>query len=290
MVVILNLNNFLKTNKNARRIFGKKELEIIFKQLEGLLLTQSEKNRLSRDIKPKLEFIREISKFENEFMLKKDQGAKEIIDKAVKVILQDKLNEKIQAIFLFGSRVSGIITPRSDVDICVVFDSIEKEDADRFRIRILGNFSDKADIQVFNALPQKIKRSIAKSHKILYKKENFDNNEFVGFEIARFDAIQKKLIKFQNNPDKIVENILKLDKYISFFKDLNYIMDSNKSIYFSEAEKSKIVILVKRNFDTFKFFNDNIPKEFILSDKTLNMLKNINDKTKNIFKLRNQKK
>ncbi|MEK6828000.1 MAG: nucleotidyltransferase domain-containing protein, partial [Nanoarchaeota archaeon] len=157
---------------------GKMELEIIFKQLGGLLLTQSERNRLSRDIKPKLEFIREASKFEGEFELKKDQDAKKIIDRAVKIILQDRLKDKIEAILLFGSRVNGIVTPRSDIDICVVFDNIEKEDADRFRIRILGNFSTKADIQVFNVLPQKIKRSIAGSHKILYKKEDFDNNLF----------------------------------------------------------------------------------------------------------------
>jgi len=177
MVIIL-LNQFLKNNKNARKIFGKKELEIIFKQLDGLPLTQSERNRLSRDIKPKLEFIREISKFENEFELKKDQDAKKIIDKAVNIILQDKLKEKIQAIILFGSRANGIVTPRSDIDICVVFDEIEKDEADRFRIRILGNFSEKVDIQVFNVLPQKVKRSIAGSHKILYKKENFDNTHF----------------------------------------------------------------------------------------------------------------
>lgn len=177
MVIIL-LSEFLKRNKNARKVFGKKELEIISKQLDGLPLTQSERNRLSRDIKPKLEFIREIFKFENEFRLKKDQDATRIIDKAVDIILQDKLKEKIQAIFLFGSRISGIITPRSDIDICVIFDDIEKDDADKFRIRILGNFSEKVDIQVFNVLPQKIKRTIAKSHKLLYKKENFDNNLF----------------------------------------------------------------------------------------------------------------
>ena len=178
MVIILALKEFLKTSKNARRIFGKKEIEIMLKQLDGLPLTQSERNRLSRDIKPKLEFIREISEFDKEFTLKKDQDAKKIIDKAVKIILQDKLKDKIEAIFLFGSRVTGIVTPRSDIDICVVFSNIEKEDADRFRIRILGNFSVKADIQVFNVLPQKIKRSIAGSHKILYKKEDFDNNLF----------------------------------------------------------------------------------------------------------------
>jgi len=177
MVIIL-LSEFLRQNKNARRVFGKKEIEIMLKQLEGLPLKQSEKNRLSRDIKPKLDFVKEVAKFENEFELKKDQDAKKIIDRAVKIILQDKLKDKIEAILLFGSRVNGIVTPRSDIDICVVFDNIEKEDADRFRIRILGNFSTKADIQVFNVLPQKIKRSIASSHKILYKKEDFDNNLF----------------------------------------------------------------------------------------------------------------
>src|SRR3989344_141858 len=177
MVIIL-LSEFLRQNKNARKIFGRKEIEIILKQLDGLPLSQSEKNRLSRDIRPKLEFMQEISEFNKEFKLKKDQDAKKIIDRAVKIILQDKLKDKIEAILLFGSRVNGIVTPRSDIDICVVFDEIEKEDADRFRIRILGNFSEKADIQVFNTLPQKIKRSIAGLHKILYKKEDFDNNLF----------------------------------------------------------------------------------------------------------------
>lgn len=177
MVIIL-LSKFLKENKDARRIFGRKEIEIMLKQLEGLPLKQSEKNRLSRDIKPKLEFIKEISKLENEFELKKDQDAKKIVDKAVQLILEDKLKDKIKAIFLFGSRVSGIISPRSDIDICVVFDDVKRDEADRFRIRILGNFSVKVDIQAFNVLPQKIKRSIASSHKILYKIKDFDNNLF----------------------------------------------------------------------------------------------------------------
>ena len=63
MVITLMLIEFLKTNRNARRIFGKRELEIMIQQLDGLQLKQSEKNRLSRDIKPKLEFIKEIAEF-----------------------------------------------------------------------------------------------------------------------------------------------------------------------------------------------------------------------------------
>ena len=126
MVVILMLREFLKSNRNARRIFGKKEIDIILKQLDGISLSQSEKNRLSRDIRPKLMLIKEISKFEDEFELKKDADNLRLIDKAVQLILQDELKDKIKAILLFGSHVRGIVTKRSDIDICVIFDKISK--------------------------------------------------------------------------------------------------------------------------------------------------------------------
>lgn len=177
-MVILILRKFLRSNRNARKIFGKKEIEIILKQLDGISLSQSEKNRLSRDIRPKLEFIEGINEFKDEFKLKKNQDNKKIIGKAVDLILKDKLNDRIKAILLFGSMVKGVVTTRSDIDICVVFDDIERDEADRLRIRILGNFSTRVDIQVFNILPQKIKRSIASSHRILHKRENFDNTLF----------------------------------------------------------------------------------------------------------------
>lgn len=177
MVIIL-LSEFLRQNKNARRIFGKKEIEIMLKQLEGLSLTQSEKNRLSRDIKPKLEFIKEIAKFEDEFELKKGANNLLIIDKAVQLILQDELKDRIKAVLLFGSHVKGTVTKRSDIDICVVFTDISSEEATKFRIRISSEFSEKVDIQVFNTLPQKIKRAIARSHKILHKSKDFDNLSF----------------------------------------------------------------------------------------------------------------
>ena len=178
MVIILILKNFLKSNKNARKIFGRKELEIVFKQLHGIKLTQSEKNRLSRDIRPKLQFMKEISKFEDEFELKKNADNKKLTEQVVQLILQDELKDKIKAVLLFGSHVKGVITKRSDIDICVVFTDISLEDATRFRIRISSEFSEKIDVQVFNILPQKIKMSIAKNHKVLYKRQDFDNLEF----------------------------------------------------------------------------------------------------------------
>jgi len=178
MVIVL-LSEFLRQNKNARRIFGNKELEIIFKQLEGLPLKQSEKNRLSRDIKPKLEFIKEIAQFKDEFKLEKNQNNKRLIEKALETILNDEFGNNIKAILLFGSFADNSFTPNSDIDICVVFKKdLSLKEATEFRIRVSGNLPKKVDVQVFNILPQKIKKSIARNHKVLYKSNDYDNINF----------------------------------------------------------------------------------------------------------------
>ena len=172
------LLKFLKDNENTRKIFGKRELEIIFKQLDGMPLKQSERNRLSRDIKPKFEFIREVDNYKEEFNLKQNQNNKKIINEAVKIILEDELKEKIISILLFGSSADKSFTRKSDIDICVIFKEVTLKEATNFRIRISGQLSKKVDIQVFNVLPMKIKKEIAKNHKILYKTNRFDNINF----------------------------------------------------------------------------------------------------------------
>jgi len=179
MEVTLALKEFLKRNKKARRIFGKKEIEIIFKQLEGIDLKQSEKNRLSRDIKPKLELIKEMGEFKDEFNLEKNQNNKKIIEKVVMIILNDELKEKIKAIILFGSFADKTFTKRSDIDVAVIFKKeLSLKEATKFRIRVSGQVDNKVDIQVFNILPQKIKREIARNHKVLYKDKDYDNINF----------------------------------------------------------------------------------------------------------------
>ena len=76
MVVILDFLQFLKKHPETRKVFGKRELKIIEKQLYGVSLTQSEKNRLSRDMRKKCEFIKEAEKFASEFDLKKGEYIK----------------------------------------------------------------------------------------------------------------------------------------------------------------------------------------------------------------------
>jgi len=175
----MELSTFISSEPEARRIFGKKELEIMQKQLKGQHLTISERNRLSRDIKPKLSCIEKLSHFKEEFALAKNQENKALIQKAVKVILQDKEKENIKAILLFGSFADNTFIFRSDIDICAIFKKeLTLREATNFRIRIIAQLSDKFDIQVFNTLPQKIKRDIARNHKILYKTGDFDNLTF----------------------------------------------------------------------------------------------------------------
>lgn len=166
----MNLIEFLKNNQNSRKIFGKKELKIIEKQLLGISLTQSEKNRLSRDIREKMRFIEEINKFSNDFDLKKGEITKKMVIETIDTIKEDFLFYQIKRIFIFGSLTENTLTFRSDIDIAVEFEKITIKEATKFRIRISGKLPDKVDIQVFNVLPGNIKKEIIENGKIVYEK------------------------------------------------------------------------------------------------------------------------
>ena len=171
MEVIMNLIQFLKKTPEARKIFGERELKIIEKQVNGINLTQSEKNRLSRDIRKKFGFIKEISKFSDEFELKKAQNIKSIVNEVREIILEHQFRNKIKRIILFGSVVENKITVKSDIDIAVEFFNVTKKQAFDFRKNVLGKFTEKIDLQVFNFLPEKVKKSILNNHKVLYENE-----------------------------------------------------------------------------------------------------------------------
>jgi len=167
----MDLIQFLNQNPEARRIFGQRELKIIEKQLNGINLTQSEKNRLSRDIRKKLQFIKDISRFQSEFAIKKAQSVNKLIQEAKEIILEHSFRNKIKKIILFGSAVENKLTINSDIDLAVEFQNITKKEAFEFRKNILGKIPDKIDLQVLNFLPEKIKKEIINNHKVLYKNE-----------------------------------------------------------------------------------------------------------------------
>jgi predicted nucleotidyltransferase len=165
----MSLMNTLK-KEEARTIFGKKELEIIEKQLLGMKLTQSEKNRLSRNIRKKLEIIKELSKYQNEFNLKHSAELKRRIEEIKENILKSEYFQNIKRIILFGSTAEKSHIFRSDIDIAVDFNNITLKEATKFRIKF--NYNDKIDLQVYNTLPEKIKLEIEKKGKIIYERKN----------------------------------------------------------------------------------------------------------------------
>ncbi len=168
----MELLQFLKSHEESRKIFGERELKIVEKQLWGVRLTQSEKNRLSRDIRKKFAFIKDVSKFIDEFSLKKGVEVKKLIEEAKYVILQSTYFPHIAQIILFGSSADNQRSLRSDIDIAVKFDKINGKNASEFRINVLGRVSEKTDVQVYNILPEKIKKEIDEKGKVIYERKN----------------------------------------------------------------------------------------------------------------------
>ena len=162
------LLHLIRNNRDVRTIFGKRELEIIEKQLLGINLKPSEITRLSRDIRKKFEIIKKLAEFEEEFELKKGFEMKLMIQDALEVILNSKHKSKISKIILFGSAAEKKLNFRSDIDIAVIFDKIDIKEATQFRIYVSGRVKDKIDIQVYNVLPDKIKKEIDTKGKVLY--------------------------------------------------------------------------------------------------------------------------
>ncbi len=164
----MSLLNAIKETPEIRKLFGKKELIIIEKQLQGVKLTPSEKTRLSRDIRKKFKAIQELAYFKNEFSLEQSSEIKRIVEDTKQVILDTKHLSKIKRIILFGSTADKSRTLLSDIDIAVEFKEIEEKEATKFRIHAMSQVNKKVDIQVYNFLPDKIKRQIDKYGKTIY--------------------------------------------------------------------------------------------------------------------------
>jgi len=164
--------NLLKKDPDARKIFGEREIKIIEKQLYGVSLSQSEKNRLSRDIRVKFDFIQKLSPYSNFFKLKKGFEIDRIIDFAKEDILDDKLGSKVKEIILFGSVVDNKLTLDSDIDIAIKIDGLSNSEQTELRIRLLGRVSERVDIQIYDFLPSKLKKEVDSKGKVLYIAKN----------------------------------------------------------------------------------------------------------------------
>ncbi|MEK6825483.1 MAG: nucleotidyltransferase domain-containing protein [Nanoarchaeota archaeon] len=162
----------LRENKGTRMLFGKKELLIIEKQLLGVSLKPSEKTRLSRDIRKKFQAIASLAPFQKKFSLKHRSTVNEIVQDSVEFIRNSTQSIKIKKIILFGSTVEKSRTLLSDIDLAVEFSSISEKEAIKFRLEIMRKLHKSVDLQVYNILPEKIKKRIEIYGKTVYQREN----------------------------------------------------------------------------------------------------------------------
>lgn len=168
----MNLVRFLQTDPNTRKVFGKRELKIVEKQLLGVNLTQSEKNRLSRDIRKKFEFIEKVAKFSESFRLKKGCIIKEMIQETKEIILGSPYFNNIKKITVYGSAADNELTLRSDIDLAVEFKRIDLKEATIFRKKIMGEADSRVDIQVYEYLPENIRKDIKTKGIVIYDYED----------------------------------------------------------------------------------------------------------------------
>ena len=168
----MSIIDVLNKKNNLRKIFGERELVIIKKQLLGVQLSPSEKTRLSRDIKKKLNAVKEISRFNFDFELKKGSEIKRIIEETKEVIIENKMFSRIKRIFLFGSAVENKLNLNSDIDIAAELTNVSRDDSNKFRKEVMGKVNERVDFKIYNLLPKKIKDEILSKGRILYEKKN----------------------------------------------------------------------------------------------------------------------
>ncbi len=176
-VFFVGLLQVLKSNSDVRRLFGSRELVIVEKQLLGVSLTQSEKNRLSRDIRKKLQAVSALIGFESEFELKKGSEIWRWVGEAKEIILNNRFSSRIKRIVLFGSAVENQLSFRSDIDIAVEFEKISVGEASQFRKELLGLVNQRIDLQVLNVLPKKIVQEVNSKGRVLFERAHSRKNQ-----------------------------------------------------------------------------------------------------------------
>lgn len=145
------------------KILTIKERKIIEKRLSNKKLSQIERNRLSRAIRPKL---REISLIDSKNILKKIEYNPKIISIENKIISVIKSNiEQVDSIILYGSAIQTNYHEYNDIDIMIVTKSkIYKNEINKYKkikeIKdILKNNSIISDIEIIS------KENLIKSYK-----------------------------------------------------------------------------------------------------------------------------
>lgn len=80
--------------------------------------------------------------------------------------------KKVKFIFLYGSSSKGLAREDSDIDICIFYGG-KKEEAERFRLKLLSTLSSKFDVQIFQSLPLYVRKEVLRGIPIYVKDTRF---------------------------------------------------------------------------------------------------------------------
>lgn len=97
---------------------------------------------------------------------------KDDIRRFLRIIRKMKEFKKVKFIFLYGSASRGLVRKDSDIDICIFYDG-SKEEAERFRIKLLSLLPSRFDVQIFQSLPLYVRKEVLKGTPIYVKDEDF---------------------------------------------------------------------------------------------------------------------
>ena len=228
--------------------------------------------------------------------------------------IEKKLN--FSPIEIYNSHVEDYIIDEKDKNeySSQFFNYIEEEDK-HFRELLLQHQKDeelfKNELEAFNEYEKKNANMndliynnyqgvgnlgiLYKNYEDILKKLKFkDDNDFINrFEKGRsstvvgvlknISTLEKEIKGFQKNPEKFVKNLLLYDRYVGFAKDVIYL--NNKYNLFIKPIADNYDNIGKK--DIIQIFSNSIPKDIFISAKTLDKLKHLNEKTREIFKLRN---
>ncbi len=126
------------------------------------------------------------------------------IDELVKINVDRLKNidgfEKIRFIILYGSAAEGATRESSDIDLCIDFDA-EDYESSKFRLKVLSEFPDFFDVQIFAQLPVYVRKEVLKGKVIFCRDEDYlyeiamaTIKEFDDFKYRYYDYIGERAL------------------------------------------------------------------------------------------------
>lgn len=107
------------------------------------------------------------------------------MNKLLKNLKEDleEIKDNVFAILIYGSYVTGKAHKRSDIDVCVVLKSTDKEQANHIFKQILriSAKNEKYDIKIFEQMPLFLKMDAIENGKIIYAKDTSELEEYFYF-------------------------------------------------------------------------------------------------------------